>query len=302
MDRPDHRLAAIAASQHGVFTAAQAKACGISRRTLDQRADGRQLNRAHPGVYVLAGSPDTWRRRTITAVFSLGDRAAASHRTAAELWGMTSLRAPAVEVVTTRWDRLRRSPIVVHESTDLIDDDIVHIDGIPVTTATRTVVDLGASTSKSMVAACVDTALRKRLFTIREVDQFVARVARKGRRGVGVIRPIIEERAGWDGVTESELEDRFRRVVTEAGLPMPVSQYVVKDRDGLFVCRADFAYPERRLLIELDSEAFHMDRTTFRSDRSKQNEALALGWRTLRFTWHDLMRRRAEVLRVLADI
>lgn len=260
------------------------------------------LVRLHPSVYGFAGTPETWRREVIAAVLSVGGIAAASHQTAAELWGMTSRRGRTIEVVTSRWDRVRRPAFSVHESLDLLDSDVVALDGIPVTTAERAVVDLGANAPPWLVEDCVDAGLRKRLFTIDDIDRFVARVARKGRRGVGVIRPIIQARAGWDGVTESELEDLFRQVVARAGLRMPVSQFELRDGHGDFVCRADFAYPERRVLIELDSEAFHMSREVFRADRKKQNRALVLGWRTLRFTWHDLIDQPAAVIAVLADI
>lgn len=301
MEPPDRRLSSLASAQFGVFTTMQAARCGLSRRVVERRLEQGLLVRLYPGVYGFAAAPATWRREVIAAVLSI-DGAVASHRTAAELWDMTTKRGRHIEVVVNRWDRVRRPPFVVHESKDLLELDVVTLDGIPATTAQRTVVDLGASAPRWLVEACLDAGLRKGLFTIADVHGFLARVARRGRRGVGVIRPILEERTRWDGVTESELEDRFRQVVARAGLRMPVSQYVLRDDDGGFICRADFAYPGRRLLIELDSEAFHMNRKAFRADRKKQNEALSLGWRTLRFTWHDLVDQPAAVVHVLADI
>ncbi len=96
--------------------------------------------------------------------------------------------------------------------------------------------------------------------------------------------------------TESALEDLFRNVVLSFGLPQPHTQFVLRDNNDDFVCRADFAYPQQRLLVELDSEAHHMDRLTFRRDRSKQNRVVALGWTVLRFTWWDLQNRPYEVV------
>ena len=65
--------------------------------------------------------------------------------------------------------------------------------------------------------------------------------------------------------------------------------------DGKLVSLVDFAYPDHRLAIELDSEAYHMDRLSFRGDRRKQNRALVLGWTVLRYTWWDLHERAAQV-------
>jgi very-short-patch-repair endonuclease len=236
------------------------------------------------------------------AVLSVNDAAAVSHQTAAVLWEMTDRRPERIDVVTARWDRVRRPGIAVHESRDLLPQDRVVLDGVAVTSPERTIVDLGAEAPFWLVESCLDTALRAKLFGAQDVRRLIARVARRGRRGVGKIRPLIEERLRWEGLTESELEDKFRRLVHLSGLPQPVAQFRVRDARGRFVCRADFAYPDRHLLIELDSEAFHMDRNTFQRDRDKQNRALALGWTTLRFTWSDLTKRPDQAIRLLADM
>jgi len=103
-----------------------------------------------------------------------------------------------------------------------------------------------------------------------------------------VIRPLLDARKTWDGLTESALEDLFLKTVVGMDLPPPLTQYVVRDDADEFVCRADFAYPAARVLIELDSESHHLDRIAFRRDRAKQNRAVVLGWTVLRFTWWDL--------------
>jgi hypothetical protein len=226
-------------------------------------------------------------QRIAAAVLAMPALAAASHDTAAEAWGMTSRGIRSIHVVTTRWDRVVREGVVVHESLDLIESDVTTHNGVPTTTPQRTVVDLGAS-NRWLVEGALDEGIRRGLMTLEDVEAVVARVGRRGRRGVGVIRPLIAQRQKWRGVTESALEDLFRKTLSGLGLPQPVPQYVVRDDGNAFVCRADFAYPRERLLIELDSEAHHMDRVSFYRDRSKQNRAITLGWRVLRFTWRDL--------------
>jgi hypothetical protein len=202
------------------------------------------------------------------------------------------------EVTARRWRRRRRS-FVVHESLDLSPRDRTKVDGISVTIPARTLVDLGAS-ARWAVEPALENGIRRQLLTLNEVSRFVDRVGRRGRRGVGVIRPLLERRIAWDQITESELEAKFVRVALEYGIELPVSQYVVRGPDGRFICRADFAYPHPRILIELDSEAHHMDRLTFRRDREKQNQTELLGWRTLRYTWWDLVERPGKVSRDLS--
>jgi very-short-patch-repair endonuclease len=282
-----HELLQRAASQHGVFCRREAKDLGVPRSTLASAIESGRLMSPYPGTYVVMGSPDTQLQRIAVAVLSIPGLAAVSHDTAAELWGMTRRGIRAIHVVTPRWDRAERPGIVVHESLDLVPGDVLVSDGIAMTSPERTVVDLGA-TNRWIVESALEEGIRRELFTLLEVERFVDRVRRRGRRGVGVIRPLLEERRRWDTATESVLEDLFRKTVARLGLPAPEEQYTLRDASGLFICRADFAYPRFRLLIELDSEAHHMDRMTFRGDRAKQNQAAAVGWTVLRFTWWDL--------------
>jgi hypothetical protein len=234
----------------------------------------------------------------VAAVKSFPLPAAVSHQTAAELWGLTRRGVRGIEVVTTRWDRVHRPNLKVHESLDLVAEDIAERDGVHITTPTRTIVDLGAS-NRWIVEHAFEQGIRLGLFDLDEVESLVHRVARKGRRGVGVIRPLLEARRRWDSSTESALEDLFRRAIADVALPDPTPQYEVRESSGGFVCRADFAYPAARLLIELDSEAHHLDRIAFRRDRSKQNRAIVLGWTVLRYTWWDL---REQPWRVVSEV
>jgi len=302
MPRREKLLYAIARDQRGLFTLAQAEACGIPRRTVSGRAARGLYDMIHPGVYGVAGSEDTWMRTVIGAVLSASEPAAASHRTAARLWGMVDRTPRAVEVTSQRHLRVKRGGFTVHESKDLVDHDIVRIDGIPVTSAARTVVDLGASAPSWVVEKCLDTGLRKELFAIWDVHRFMCRVARQGRTGVGTIRPLVEERLTWQGITESDLEDLFRKVVASSPYPMPDTQHVLLDGDGTFVGRYDFAYPTRLSIIETDSERYHMDPVSFQRDREKQNRAQMLGWTVYRITWRQLIDDPDSVRAIIAAI
>ena len=289
MHNRERLLTSTARDQRGIFTLAQGLACGFPRTTIADRVARGVYESIYPGVYGMAGSDDSWNRRALAAVLSSVAPAGTSHRTAAFLWGMTSLRPEDIEVVTVRHRRLSREDFTVHESKDLISSDIVAVDGIPTTTAVRTVVDLGASAPPWLVERCLDTGLRKKLFTAWQVRCFIARVARPGRTGVGTIRPLVEERLAWDTVTESDLEDLFRSVVAPLPFPAPDVQHRLLEPTGEFVGRFDFAYPQRLALIETDSEGWHMDPVSFQRDREKQNRAHSLGWTVYRFTWRQLI-------------
>lgn len=292
------RLAAIAEQQHGVVSLAQARRIGLSDHQIHREVRRGRLARPARTTLLIAGCPPSWKQTVMVAVMAAGDPALASHQTAAYLWGLVDLKPDRIDLVMPRWDRSAQH-FRVHESKDLVPADSRLIAAIPATSPPRTVVDLGA-TAPWLVESALERGIRLGLMTVTDVSNFVTRVARRGRRGVGVIRPLIEQRLRWDTATESELEDLFRKVWSAPGRPDPVAQHRIEDFSGSFVCRADFAFPDTRLRVELDSEAYHMDRPTFRRDRSVQNRTELLGWRTLRYTWWDLTARPAEVVREVA--
>jgi len=292
MHRREKLLYAIARDQRGVFTLAQAEACGLPRRTVAGRVVQGLYDVIHPGVYGLAGSDDTWMQAVIGAVLSASEPAAASHQTAARLWGMADRKPGIIEVVSRRHLRVKRDRFTVHESKDLAEHDIVQLDGVSVT----------ASAPSWVVEKCLDTGLRKRLFTIWDVHRFMCGVARPGRTGIGTIRPLVEERLTWQAITESDLEDLFRKIVASSSYPMPDTQHRLLDAEGTFVGRFDFAYPSRLAIIETDSEGFHMDPVSFQRDREKQNRAHALGWTVYRVTWRQLIDDPDSVLQIIAAI
>lgn len=285
----DVAATAVAEQQLGLLTTADLNRCGITRTGITRRVKSGVLHRIRLGVYRYAGTPRFADQRLVEEAFAVDATAAVSHDTAAHLWGLVSKEPTRIHVVVRRWRREIRTSAVVHESLDFVPRDRVLHNGIPVTDPVRTVVDLGA-TSKWLVESALSRGIRSELFTIQQVNDFVRRVARRGRRGVGVIRPLLEH-YGDMGSTESVLEDRFWHLLKSRPLPLPLAQFDVVDGNGQFVCRADFAYPDRHLLIELDGRSYHADPAAFQSDRDKQNRTQALGWTTLRFTWFDVTQR-----------
>lgn len=278
---------------------AQAVSAGLSERTVRDRVARGRYVRLYDGTYSIAGGEASWQGDLMALVLSFPFLAAASHKTAAYLWGMSSLKPERLEVVGLRHRRTKRSEQQVHESKDLDVSHIVPVQNIPTTSAVRTVVDLGATASFGYVAHSLDAGMRMGLFELAEIERFIARHARSGRNGIGTIRPLVEERQHWSSITESALEDRFRRLLTIASVPLPEPQFELLDTDGTFVGRFDFAYLGSRVLIEIDSEQFHLDPNSFQRDREKQNAASRLGWTLYRFTNMQMSQTPAEIVNLM---
>ena len=140
---------------------------------------------------------------------------------------------------------VRRRTLRVHGSL-LRDVDRCDIDGHPVTSLSRTVVDLArclpydqgvAVADRGLAAGCDPSMLAEHL------DQ--ARCW----QGAPQARRVI---AFADGRSESVGESFSRIRLRDAELPLPLLQYEVVDDNGLLIGRCDFVWPARRTVGEFD--------------------------------------------------
>lgn len=286
-------VAAITARQHGLVERSQAVAAGVSARDLERLCPV-HLERVHPAVYRLAGSPPSRDQRLLAACLAAGPDAAVSHRSAAASWALVDGEADRIELVTPRRRSLDLRHVMVHRSLDLRAEHVSRRNGVPTTHPMRTLVDLGAVVSRRAVADALERALVARLCSVAAVEAMVFDVSQRGRNGVGVLRRIVDDRALRAASPDGLLEPRMARLFVRFELPAPTYQFVVTD-GGVFVARVDFAYPELRIAIEVDGFAVHGAPDAMAADFVRQNRLLALGWTVLRFTWHQVVREPAKV-------
>jgi hypothetical protein len=198
-------LARKAASQHGLLTTEQLRTFGLSRRTADRMvADGR-LQRRGRGVVAVGGSPASWHQDLAAAVFSLPGLAVASHRSALRLWGLRSID-DELEVTIPDHRRADRTGVTIHRSVDLQAEDRTILNGIPVTTAARTLIDAGLIFPKSEVRRLVAQALILKIVSRAELWSLRRRVSEHGRNGIGAL-----EYDGFEAHTTREAFERDRQ-------------------------------------------------------------------------------------------
>lgn len=98
----EQQLARLARRQHGLVTGDQARAAGVSHESTRWRVRMGLWTRVVPGVFALAGTADTWRRRTMAALLAAGPGAVASHTTAAALYGLSQCGFKGVEITVAK--------------------------------------------------------------------------------------------------------------------------------------------------------------------------------------------------------
>jgi hypothetical protein len=283
----DRVLAAIARRQHGLVALHQAVEEGMTADAVRWRLERGRWDRVHDGVYRVAGIPASSRQHALAACLAIGPEAAASHRTAAVLHDLLRYREPPTEVTTTRLRSPELQGVVVHRLADLHPTWATDVDGIPITTVARTLVDLGAVASLRTVEAALDRAIGLRRVTLREVRHAMIAVARRGRHGVGKIRRLLDARGVAD-VPSGIFEARMASLLRNASLPPAVPEHVVRDEHGAFIAVVDFAYPELHLAIEVDGYEPHAAYTSFTSGHQRDRLLLDAGWEALHYTWDEV--------------
>ena len=268
---------------------------GATRAFIERRvASGRWLT-LFPRVYRMAGAPRSWRQQVMAACLACGDAAAASHRCAGALVALPGLEKGTAEISVPRRRHIERRGIVVHRVAELGRADVTRIDGIPSTTATRTLIDLAGILARHDLEEVLDDALRRRITSVSRLRSRIDALSRRGRPGIGVIDALVRARAGVGAVPESVLETRLTQLLRKAGLPRPVAQYPVRD-GGRVIARVDLGYPERRLAIEADGYRWHSSRVSWDRDIERRNRLTATGWRVVHVTWSDVEDRPGEVV------
>jgi very-short-patch-repair endonuclease len=279
----DRAIGRVAEEQHGLVTRAQLLELGVGSDALDHRVKIGRLRRVHRGVYTVAGHRLTRHGRWLAAVLACGNGAVLSHRAAAALWGIRG--GNRIEVTVPR-GRKARPGMRLHWA-NLPKDEITTHERIPITTVPRTLLDLGAVVQRDQLRSAVRQAEQLGLRDQLWLGDLARRYPRKP--GIPTIKAVVEEAQRGLSRVRSELEERFQAFLISRRLPLPKTNVLI---EGLEV---DCAWPEQRLVVELDGHASHGGTHAFETDRARDRRLEAAGWRVVRITWRQLAETPNEV-------
>lgn len=202
----------------------------------------------------------------------------------------TALSVPLV-VPPPAQIRPQAGVLVCRSTLDPAEVDVV--DGLRVTGHARTAFDLARAGSVADALGSVDAYLRATRLSRAELW---AEVAKRGRwTGVPQARVV----AGLaDPMAASPQESWLRLVWLQAGLPMPLVNVPVFDRDGVFVGKPDLLDPASGLAGEYEGDQHRTDATQWRTDVGRYRRFERLGLLVVRATAAD-RRNPAELIAAL---
>ena len=296
----DEQILELASERAGVFTRAEVYACGGSEPMVRRRAAGGLWVRAGGDAFALAGWPDSPQQRRWIGLLAAGDPAHLSHEAAADVRGIQGVRRGLAVVTVLHPLHLEVENVTFHQLVDVRPEHVEIIDGWPVTTPARTIVDLAAVVSRARLKVAVQHVVVERQASLGQIDRVLRDVRRRGKPGVRKAVAVLDELSG-EPPPASELERRLHEVARMARLPI-VRQHVLPWAREPIVGVVDAAVLESRLILEADGRSWHARLEQMAHDRRRDREAAEAGWLTIRWVYDDLVHDPHDAARSLREI
>lgn len=145
MNKPNHNhLYQIAEDQGGYFTAAQAQEAGFSWERLSNTVKSGKFRRVTRGVYRLTHFPGSRYEDLFVAWLRTGPDSVISHDSALSVYDITDVLPHEIHVIIPRTASRRRKRLRLHTN-QLDKSEITNREGLPITTAARTLADVSAA-------------------------------------------------------------------------------------------------------------------------------------------------------------
>jgi uncharacterized protein DUF559 len=178
-------------------------------------------------------------------------------------------------------DERRRQPGLIVRMDRVADDEIVTVDGLPVTTPARTAFDIGRFQKRSMALGRLDALMRVAPFADEEVAMLMRRYGPvRGIRQLRALLPLVD--AGAASLKESWL----RLLLIDNGFPIPETQIPVLDGDEPFAF-LDMGWRDIQLAVEYDGDQHRTDRPQYVKDARRIPRIERRGWQVIRVINED---------------
>lgn len=206
------------------------------------------------------------------------------------VWGVQLARVHVLRPPPARGNGSSRLHVHIAR---VAEGDRTLVNGVPVTTVTRTVVDVARSAPFEPAVVIADAALRARLTSTERLRECLARMGT-----VPGVRAAARVLDFADGLSESVGESRSRVLMHRLALPAPDLQVRVLNGKGAEIGRCDFGWEQHRTIGEFDGRikygrllrpGQHPGDAVF-AEKRREDTLRDHSWEVARWTWDDLRR------------
>src|SRR3954470_1009189 len=287
---PRRWIGELAARQHGAVAHRQLVQGGLSASGIHRLIEAGWLHPLHKGTYAVGHRGISWLGRCSAAVLACGQGARLSHPPAASLWEIRRSTSPVLHVTVPR---PRKGPrgVAVHHVRSLHPEDIAEIDGIPVTSLARTLLDNAEVLPLRQVGRMIEEAERREIFDLGAVERLMRRS--RGRHGLKPLAAALAEVNGEPVRVNSDWERDFLDFCDAFNIPRPEMNVIVEGWE------IDALWRDRKLVVELDSWGHHRHRRAFEDDRRKYGVLQLADYIVLPITWRRLGQEPEKVAEMI---
>jgi hypothetical protein len=241
------------------------------------------------GVYHPKGSTPSLQDRTVGAWLTSNRTGIVAGVAASALHGADWVDAGhPIEILV---DERRRQPGLVVRMDRVAEDEVVAVDGLPVTSLARTAFDLGRYQQRSLALGRLDALMRAAPFCVGAVEVLMHRYGPvRGIRQLRELLPLVDPGAA------SLKESWLRLLLIHNGFPAPETQIAVFEDGAEPFAFLDMGWRDRLLAVEYDGEQHRTDRLQYVKDARRIPRIERCGWEVIRVLNED--RPRDIVARV----
>ena len=269
---------------------------GANYKHIQYRIDHHRWARLHHTVVDVGAGPLTRFDRVLAATLAGGT---ASECTAVWLYGIGDFSPATIEVDIPYERRIQLEGVTVRRRRKPIQVRMVR--GIPTTSIEQTLVAIAPKLPPKMLHRVFTRAWRKRLTTPKRVLRYLADHGGRGVPGAGKLHRVVALYAATDRAPgsdyEADLHFLLAPALKRARIEPPVLQLSIKIFDGRAVATVDFAWPERRKVVEVMGLDTHGDYEAQDYDYERAAELRAIGWDVLEIAPKAIRERPDQTVR-----
>ena len=238
------------------------------------------------GLRIGGLKPSVWVRHmeTLTSLVAGIGQGWICRETAAAIYQWEGFRLePPFHFLVPRGRAVHRVHHYIHTSAwiPLLHQESQH--GLPITSPTRTLIDIASFVEHKRLVAALESAYRTGGTHPDFLHRQIAVHRSRGVKGIERLLAAMETVELTRGC-ESWLESTFVTMIVGAGLPRPDVQVIVGKR-GTKLIRVDCRFPGTPVVVELLGYRFHRTELQMRNDAERMNKMIAQGLLPTQFTY-----------------
>lgn len=281
---PSAALLSLSAAQSGVLSCRQVLELGGSNTMIRRFVRDARWHRIAAGVLATTAAP-SWLGMVWAGLLLGGSSAVVGGPAAAHLHGIAE-QPHQIDIWAPENSPRSREPWQFHRSHRAGRGEPARV------SLEQAVLDLCAGGDVDDIAATLSNALSRRRSTSARLRLLVDTHPKLRHRAL-----ILSMLADVDAGAESALEVRYLRSVERAhGLPVGQRQVSVSSHT-----RTDVGYIEHMVLVELDGRLGHDGAGVWRDWQRDNHHAVSGHFTTLRYGWHDVVRRPCAIAAQVAE-